>query len=276
MTFWNYLQQPFVQSLIVVAIFIALCAALIGVPLVLKRYSLVGMGLSNVAFVGMAFSVLVIGLSNDLLIIMPLTIITSIILLGPISRKKLKGDASLAMLIVGALAIGFLIINIFSDRGNFDINSALFGAANINMLGSSDIWISLVVALIVGTMFVFFHHRIFAFTFDTDFMQATNSKPAIYEYTFAVVVGVVVAISMQLVGSLLTAALIIFPALSAMRIFKSFKWVTIVAAIVGVSSALLGIFFAILFPTTPTGAMIVVANIFVYVIFYVTGLVLRR
>jgi len=275
MSFWELLQQSFVQNLIVVGIFIALCTALIGVPLVLKRYSLVGMGLSNVAFVGLALSALVFGLSNDLIIVMPLTIVTSILLLGPISRKKVKGDASLAMLTVGALAVGFIIISIFSNRGNFDINSALFGAANINLLRLADVWISIAVTFVVVGVFVFLYNRLFAVTFDSSFMQATNSKPAIYEYIFAIVVGVVVAMSMQLVGSLLTAALIIFPALSAMRLFKSFKSVSIAAAIIGVASAILGIFFALLFPI-PVGATIIAANIVVYIILFATGLVLKR
>jgi len=273
MSIWELLQQPFVQRLIVVGIFIALCTALIGVPLVLKRYSLVGMGLSNVGFVGMALSALVFRVYNDLLVVMPLMIVTSVLLLGPVSRKKVKGDASMAMLTVGALAVGFLIRSIFS--GTFDILEALFGAANINLLNLSDVWLSIAVALLVIGVFVFLYNRLFAVTFDANFMQATNSKPAIYEYIFAVVVGVVVAIAMQLVGSLLTAALIIFPALSAMRLFKSFKSVSIASAVIGVSSALIGILFALLFPI-PVGATIIAANVVVYLILLVTGLVLRR
>jgi len=270
-----YLGFPFVQYLVVVGIFTALCASLIGVPLVLKRYSLVGMGLSNVAFVGYAFAILVIGLNNELFITMPLTVLTSIILLGPLGRNKLKGDASMAMLAIGALAVGFFIVNVFSYRGEVDINAALFGATNILTLRLADVWISLAVTIVTLLAFVLLHNRLFAITFDSNFMNATGSRPWIYEYLFAALVGIIVAISMQLVGALLTAALIIFPAISALKIFKTYKLVMISAAIIGLLCALFGIFTAIIF-ATPVGATIIVFNIAVYAILYLSSFIYKK
>jgi zinc transport system permease protein len=207
---------------------------------------------------------------------MPLTVLTSILLLGRGSKSKIKGDATLAMLSIGALAFGFFLINTFSGSGNItaDVCDSLFGANSILLLSGADVWVSLAITVVVVALFLFLYNKIFAVTFDSNFMQATGSRPAVYEYLLAAVVGVVVATSMQLVGSLLTAALIIFPAISAMRVFKAFKSVTICAVVISVLCALFGILAAILFET-PVGATIVIANIVVFGVFYLTSIIRR-
>jgi zinc transport system permease protein len=271
-----YLDFPFVRYAIYVGALTALCASLIGVSLVLKRYSFIGEGLSHVAFAGMALAI-VVNMTNNLLLIMPLTVLISVLLLGRGSKAKIKGDAAIAMLSVGALAIGYFVINRFSSRGNVaaDVCASLFGSTSILTLHLTDVWISLAVSVVVVVVFLLFFNRIFAVTFDSNFMQATGSKPAVYEILLAVVIGIVIALSMRLVGSLLTSALIIFPAVSAMRVFKTYKSVTICAVAIAVFCALAGIFAAIL-AGTPVGSTIVIANLMIFVLFYAIGMVTRR
>jgi len=274
---WSLFQFSFVQNAIVVVLFISIAASLVGVPLVMKRYSLIGMGLSNVAFVGMAISALIINLANDLFIVMPLTVLASMLLLGRGSKTRVKGDASIAMLSVGALAVGFFIASNFSRRGDITarVNDALFGANEIMLLSTGDIWVSLVITILVVAAFIFLHNRLFAVTFDQNFMQATGTKPEIYNYILAAIIGVVIAISMQMVGALLTSAFIIFPALSAMRVFKNYKFVIIASAAIAAISALFGIFTAILFDTPPS-VTIILFNIAVYGLFCIAGRVIIK
>lgn len=271
-----YLQFDFVKYAIVVGILTALCASLIGVPLVLKRYSLIGDGLSHVAFSGMCLAV-VVNLANNLLIVMPLTVITSVFLLSRGNRAKVKGDAALAMLSVGALAIGYFIINTFTNGGNVsaDVCASLFGSTAILTLTVADVWISVIVSILVISMFLLFYNKIFAITFDANFMKATGTKPIIYEIMIAIIVGVVVAISMRLVGSLLTSALIIFPPVSAMRLFKTYRSVTICSLCIALFCSAFGIMAAILLGT-PIGSTIVITNLIAFGSFYIFGLLRRR
>ena len=273
------LQHGFVQIALFVAILMAICSAFIGTPLVLKRYSFMGFALSNVAFMFMALS-LVININNSLAIVMPLTVAASVLLLGFGGKFKIKGDASLAMLLVGALAVGFFLINSFPlDAGTAisDIIDSLFGGDRIYDLRWADVWISLGITVGVVAVFVFFHHKIFASTFDESFMQATGQKPVIYNIIIAVVVGVVISLSMQYVGSLLTFALIIFPTLSAMRIAKTYKKVAIFSVAIAAFCALFGIFLAISLPFgPPPAATIIILNIIVFGAMCLTGYLLRK
>jgi len=262
------LQFPFTQYALVASILMAICASLVGVPLVLKRYSFMGFGLSNVAFMGMAFA-LVIDMTNAMALVMPLTVLATVLLIGFGHRiKKVSGDATLAMVTVGSLAVGHFIINTFSIRGgNIDraVSETLFGGTRLLTLNArpQDVLLALGITIVVVAFFVLFHRRIFAVTFDTEFMQATGQKPIIYELLLAVITGSVIAMSMSLLGSLLTAALIIFPALSAMRISKSYKGVTVYAVIIATVCSPLGIFAALLFELPPTTTIIIV-NIAVF------------
>ncbi|MCL2396753.1 MAG: metal ABC transporter permease [Defluviitaleaceae bacterium] len=267
MTALELLRFPFVQYALIVSALMAVCASLIGVPLVLKRYSFMGFGLSNVAFMGMAFAI-VIDATNSLAIVMPLTVAATILLIGFGNRfKKISGDASLAMITVGSLAIGHFAINTFSMRGNItaDVSETLFGGMRLLTLQMPDVWQSIALTAAVIFFFAFFYRRIFAITFDVDFMQATGQRPLIYELLLSAITGVVIAMSMNLLGSLLTASLIIFPALSAMRLFKSYKTVVIFAAIAAATCSLLGILVSILFEL-PVTTTIILMNITLFLV----------
>jgi len=278
MNLFELLQEPFVRYAIYVSILLAVSAALIGVPLVLKRYSLIGTGLSNVAFAGMALAA-VINISNDLIIVIPLTITVAILLLATDRNAKIKGDASIAMISVGALAFGYFLSNAFpvfyfpSD----DIAAVLFGnTARMVTLTAGDVMLSLGLTVLVVGFYVLFYNKIFATTFDPDFAKATGTRVKIYEVLIAIVIAIVVSLAMRLVGPLLTAALIIFPALSAMRVFKDFKMVCICSAIISVVCSAFGMITAIMWDGAPVGATIVLANIIVFAVFFGTGYVLKR
>jgi len=261
------LRFPFVQYALIVSALMAVCASLIGVPLVLKRYSFMGFGLSNVAFMGMALAI-VVDATNSLAIVMPLTVGATILLIGFGNRfKKVSGDASLAMITVGSLAIGHFAINTFSMRGNItaDVSETLFGGMRLLTLRMPDVWQSVGITVIVLLFFTFFYHKIFAVTFDVDYMQATGQRPIVYELLLSAITGVVIAMCMNLLGSLLTASLIIFPALSAMRMFRAYKAVIIFAAIAAAACSLVGILVSILFEL-PVTTTIILMNIVLFLV----------
>lgn len=271
----SYFSYPFVQFALIAGVLIALCAALLGVSLVLKRYSMIGDGLSHVAFGAMAVAT-VCGLA-PMTVTLPITIIAAVILLGITSNSKIKGDAAIAMISVGALALGYLLLNIFSASANVsgDVCTTLFGSTSILTLSKSDVILCAALAAVVILVFVLFYHKIFAVTFDEGFASATGTNTKAYNTLIAVITAVVIALAMKLVGALLISALIIFPALSAMRIFKNFFSVIISSAVISVLCAVIGIFIAILYGT-PVGSTIVAANIAVFIICMVTGKITKR
>lgn len=276
-TLGSYLSRSFVQNALIVGVLIALCSSLLGVTLVLKRYSFIGDGLSHVAFGAMAIAA-VVGLTNDMPLVLAVTVICAVLLLRMGKNAKIKGDAAIAMISVGSLAIGYLLMNIFgtgSSNLSGDVCSTLFGATSILTLTSFDVWMCVILSVIVVLLFVLFYNRIFSVTFDESFAQATGQKAGLYNLLIAIVIAVIIVVSMQLVGSLLISALVIFPALSAMRVFKSFKSVTICAACISVFCALAGLFTSIL-AGTPVGSTIVAADIIVFIIFYIIGRAARR
>ena len=266
-----YMQYPFVQYALIVGVLIALCSSLLGVTLVLKRFSFIGDGLSHVAFGAMAIAG-VLNLTNDMPLVLVITVISAILLLQTGKYTKLKGDAAVAVISVGALAIGYLLMNIFSKSANVsgDVCSTLFGSTSILTLSKFDVWLCLALSFVVIVVFILFYNKIFTVTFDEDFSNAKKKKTNVYNRVIAVTVAVIIVLAMNLVGSLLTSALIIFPALSAMRVFKSFKSVTICTAIVSVSCSVLGILIAIL-AGTPVGSTIVVVDIAAFLVFMVAG-----
>ena len=268
-----YLAYPFVQYALIVGVLIALCSSLLGVTLVLKRFSFIGDGLSHVAFGAMAVAA-VLQMTNEMPFVMAITIISAILLLRTGQNKKIKGDAAIAMISVGALAIGYLIMNLFSASSNLsgDVCSTLFGSTSILTLSSVDVWLSVGMSILVLIIFLFFYNKIFAVTFDESFAKAAGTKVGIYNLIIAIVVAVVIVLAMNLVGSLLISALIIFPALSAMRIFKSFRSVTIYAAILSVSCSLVGILVSIL-AGTPVGSTIVAVQIGAFILSWIAGTV---
>ena len=272
-----YLSRSFVQNALIVGVLIALCSSLLGVTLVLKRYSFIGDGLSHVAFGAMAVAA-VMGLTNDMPLVLTVTVVCAVLLLRMGKNAKIKGDAAIAMISVGALAIGYLLMNIFntgSSNLSGDVCSTLFGSTSILTLSTFDVWMCVILSVLVVLFFVLFYNKIFSVTFDESFARATGQRAGLYNLLIAIVIAVIIVVSMQLVGSLLISALVIFPALSAMRMFKSFKSVTICAAIVSVVCALIGLFTSIL-AGTPVGSTIVAADIVVFAIFSLLGAVTKR
>jgi zinc transport system permease protein len=266
-----YLQYPFVRYAIIVAVLVALCSSLLGVTLVLKRFSYIGDGLSHVAFGAMAIAA-VLKVTNNMLIILPVTVACAVLLLRKGNKTRIKGDAAIAMISVGALAFGYLIMNVFSTSSNVsgDVCSTLFGATSILTLNMKEVVICIILSVIVIAVFVFFYNKIFAVTFDEDFSKASGVNANAYNLLIAVVIAVIIVLAMNLVGSLLISALVIFPALSAMRLFRNFKSVTIFSAILSVICALAGLIVSIL-AETPIGSTIVAADVVAFLICYVIG-----
>ena len=267
---------PFVRYAIIVGVLIALCASLLGVTLVLKRFSMIGDGLSHVAFGAMAVA-MVFGLTDNTLIVLPVTIATAILLLKTTRSKRVKADALIAMLSVAALALGYLILNLSHTSSNVagDVCTSLFGATAMLTLSMSDVWLTIALSSLVIVFFLVFYNKIFAVTFDEGFARASGTKVGVFNVVLATIIAVVVVVAMKLVGSLLVSALVIFPALSAMRVFHSFKGVTIASAIISVICALLGIFASLLWDT-PVGPTIIAADIAAFFIFFAAGFIIGR
>ena len=252
-----YFQYPFVRYALIVGVLIAFCSSLLGVTLVLKGFSFIGDGLSHVAFGAMSIAA-VMNISNEMPLVMAVTIISAVLLLCGGKRAKLKGDASIAVISVTSLAAGYLLMNLFSASSNLsgDVCSTLFGSTSILTLSKAEVWLCTAMSAIVTAVFIFMYNKIFAVTFDEDFARAAGTRADIYNFIIAVTVAVVIVLAMNLVGSLLISALVIFPALSAMRLFKSFKSVTVCAAVLSVICSFAGIITAIL-AGTPVGSTIV-------------------
>lgn len=266
-----YLQFPFVRYALIVGILIALCSSLLGVTLVLKRFSFIGDGLSHVAFGALAISG-ILGLTNDMVIVMPVTIISAVLLLSTGKNAKIKGDAAIAMISVGALAIGYLLLNIYSSSTNIsgDVCTTLFGSTSILTLTPVEVWMCVILSIAVVVIYILFYNKIFSVTFDESFARATGIKAGAYNLLLAVIIAVIIVLAMNLVGSLLISALVIFPALSAMRVFKSFKSVTICSACLSVFCAASGILISIVC-STPVGSTIVAVDIAAYIVFWLLG-----
>jgi zinc transport system permease protein len=271
--FMMYLQYPFVRYALIVGILIALCSSLLGVTLVLKRFSFIGDGLSHVAFGAIAIAS-VFNLTNKMLLVLPVTIISAVLLLRTGQNAKIKGDAAIAMISVGALAFGYLIMNIFSTSSNLsgDVCSTLFGSTSILTLTQKEVWVCIVLSIAVVIIFVLFYNKIFAVTFDENFAKAAGTSADTYNLLIAIVIAVIIVLAMNLVGSLLISALVIFPALSAMRIFRSFKSVTIFSAILSVICAFGGMVISIL-AGTPVGSTIVAVDVAAFAICSIIGFI---
>lgn len=267
----EYLGHPFIRYALIVGVLISLCSSLLGVTLVLKRYSFIGDGLSHVAFGALSIAT-VLKFSSEMIVVLPITVICAILLLCTGKNSKIKGDSALAMLSVATLAAGYLIMNIFpvSSNINSDVCGTLFGSTSILTLSTSDVWICAVMSVIVIALFVFEYDKIFAITFDESFAEATGIRVRLYNLILSVMCAVIIVLAMNLVGSLLTSALIVFPAVSAMRVYKSFKSVTICAAILSVICSTVGMIASIL-ASTPIGATIVITELFAFIVFFVAG-----
>ncbi len=266
-----YFQYPFVRYAMIVGVLIALCSSLLGVTLVLKRFSFIGDGLSHVAFGAMAVAA-VIGLTDDMPFILAVTVIAAVLLLVAGQNRRIGGDASIAMLSVGAMAIGYLLMNVFSTSSNLsgDVCSTLFGSNSILTLTAGEVWLCVALSVVVVAVFVLFYNKIFAVTFDESFARASGVRAGLYNLLIAVIVAIIIVLAMNLVGSLLISALVIFPAASAMRLFKSFRAVTLASAVLSVSCAAVGLLVSVL-AETPVGSTIVVANIAAFALCFLIG-----
>lgn len=266
-----YFQYPFVRYAMIVGILISLCSSLLGVTLVLKRFSFIGDGLSHVAFGAMAVAS-VLNFTNNMLFILSVTIICAILLLRTGQNTKIKGDAAIAMISVGALAIGYLLMNIFATGPNLsgDVCSTLFGSTSILTLKLEDVQLCVVLSIVVIVLFILFYNKIFCVTFDETFAKATGIKAECYNLLIAVITAVIIVLAMNLVGSLLISALVIFPALSAMRIFKTFLSVTVCSVILSVLCAVTGMLLSIL-AGTPVGSTIVAMDIVAFLVCCMIG-----
>ena len=242
--------------------------------LVLKRFSFIGDGLSHVAFGAMSIAA-VLNLTNDMLLVLPITVISAVLLLRSGQHTRIKGDAAIAMISVGALAFGYLLMNLFSTSSNLsgDVCSTLFGSTSILTLTGKEVWLCVVLSIAVVIFFILFYNKIFAVTFDEDFSKASGVRAERYNLLIAIVIAIIIVLAMNLVGSLLISALVIFPALSAMRLFRNFKMVTICSAVLSVVCALSGILISIL-SGTPVGSTIVAVDVVVFFICYVLGIVM--
>ena len=272
----EYLSYSFVRYAFIAGVLTALCSSLLGVTLVLKRYSFIGDGLSHVAFGAMAIAA-VLSVKTELIVVLPVTVLCAVLLLKTGANARIKGDAALAMLSVGSMACGYLLLNMFSASANVsgDVCSTLFGSTSILTLTKTDVWVCVIMSALVILTYVLFYNKIFAVTFDENFARATGVNAAAYNLLIAVITAVIIVLAMNLVGALLTSALMIFPALSAMRVFHTFRQVVLCSAVVAVVSSAVGILISIVL-SSPVGATIVVVDMIVFGGFSAAGRIMRR
>ncbi|MBP5444482.1 MAG: metal ABC transporter permease [Treponema sp.] len=266
----SYLMMSFVIKALIVCILISVCSSLLGVTLVLKRFSFIGDGLSHVAFGALAIAtVLKVSNSMNMIIILPITVVSAILILQAGQNTKIKGDASIAMISVGALAVGYLLINLSSTSANVsgDVCSTLFGSTSILTISTLELWACIILSVAVVGIFILFYNKIFAVTFDENFSQAVGLNVKAYNLLIATMIAVIIVLAMNLVGSLLISALVIFPAISAMLVFNSFKKVITCSVIFSVTCAVLGLLVSIM-TGTPVGSTIVAADIVGFAVFY--------
>ena len=270
-----YFRFPFVRYALIVGVLIALCSSLFGVTLVLKRFSFIGDGLSHVAFGAIAVAS-VLHLSNNMPLVLAVTVLAAVLLLRTGQNARLRGDAAIAMISVSALALGYLLMHLFSASTNLagDVCTTLFGSTGFITLTQTEVWLCIALSVVVVAVFLLFYNRIFAVTFDESFARATGTRAGLYNLLIAVVVAVIIVLAMRLVGSLLISALVIFPALSSMRLYKSFRAVTVCAAVLSVVCALLGLLVSIV-GGTPVGATIVAADLLCFGVCCIVGCVKR-
>lgn len=274
-TLAQYFSFAFVRYAFIVGVLISLCSSLLGVTLVLKRFSFIGDGLSHVAF-GAICIASVLNITNNMYLVLPVTIISAILLLRTGKNTKIQGDAAVAMISVASLAIGYLLMNIFSTSSNLtgDVCSTLFGSTSILTLTQGEVWLCAGLSIAVIIAFVIFYNKIFAVTFDENFATAVGTHAQAYNLVIAIIIAIIIVLAMNLVGSLLISALVIFPALSAMRVFKSFRSVTVCSAIVSVVCSVTGLLISIL-AGTPVGSTIVATDLAAFLIFTIVGVLIK-
>ncbi len=266
-----YFSFSFVWYALIVGICIALASSLMGVTLVLKKQSFIGDTLSHVAFVAMSVG-MIANFSNNMTLVLPITIFTAILVLNAKDDAKIKGDSMLALISTSTLAFGYLIINRFSTSANVtgDVCATLFGSTSILTLKMTEVILSVVLSMVVVVIYVMFYNRIFAVTFDEPFLKASGMNTKKYNLLMSVLIASIITLGMKLVGSLLISALIIFPAITSMQLFTEFKKVVVSSALISVFCAAIGILGSI-FWSTPVGCTIIGINVTVFIISLVMG-----
>lgn len=260
-SFMTMLQYPFLQRALIVGILVSLCAALLGVSLVLKRYSMIGDGLSHVGFAALAIAYTFN--TAPLLVSIPLCLVAAFFLLRLTESSKIKGDAATALLCSGALAIGVMTISLTQGM-NTDVCNYMFGS--ILAMSKEDVYLSVGLSIVVIVLYIFFYHKIFAVTFDEEFSKATGIKTNWYNMLLALLTSITVVLGMRMMGTLLISSLVVFPALTAMRVCKRFLSVILLSAVISVVTFTIGIYISYI-ASTPTGASIVIIDIGLFIVF---------
>lgn len=256
---FNY---SFLQRALIVGILVSLCSALLGVSLVLKRYSMIGDGLSHIAFGALAVSAALN--TASMLFSIPIVIVAAILLLRISQSGKFKGDSAIAVIATSSLAIGVFIIS--KTGANTDLSNYLFGS--ILSISKSDTIFCIVLSVIIIVLYCFYYHRIFAVTFDEAFAKATGIPVSFLNTLLAVLTALTIVVGMRLMGTLLISSLIIFSPITAMRLSKTFKGVVILSAIISIFNFIVGLIYSYLF-ASPTGATIVVVSLFTLIISFI-------
>jgi len=264
------MSYPFMLRAIFVGILIAACAALLGVSLVLKRYSMIGDGLSHVGFGALAISIALN--AAPLALSIPIVVLAAFLLLRLSERSKIKGDAAIALISTSSMAIGVTAVSLTTGM-NIDVYNYMFGS--ILAMSKGDVWLSVALALVVLFLYIFFYTKIFAVTFDENYAKATGTKSGIYNMLIAFLTAITIVLGMRLMGALLISSLIIFPSLTSMRVFKSFKKVTISSVILSVVCFLIGITISYIY-STPAGASVVIVNIIAFLGFWCASFVISN
>ena len=264
------LSYEFIVRALIVGTLVSLCAALLGVSLVLKRYSMIGDGLSHVGFGALSIA-MALNLS-PLQVSIPVVVLAAFLLLRISENSKIKGDAAIALIASGSLAVGVIVTSLTTGM-NTDVNSYMFGS--ILAMSQSDVYLSVGLSIVVLILFVLFYNKLFAITFDENFALATGTKVGVYNTLLALLTAITIVVGMRIMGALLISSLIIFPALTSMRVFQSFKGVVICSALVSVVCFVIGISGSFVF-STPAGASVVAANILMFALFSLVGAIKKR
>ncbi|MEG1848724.1 MAG: metal ABC transporter permease [Lachnospiraceae bacterium] len=259
-------SYPFMVRALVVGILVSVCASLLGVSLVLKRYSMIGDGLSHVGFGALAVAVAMN--AAPLNVAIPVVIVAAFILLRVSNHSKIQGDAAIALISTGALAIGVMVISLTTGM-NMDIYNYMFGS--ILAMNRSDVTLSIVVSVVVLVLYLIFYEKIFAVTFDETFARATGTNTSVYHMLLATLTAVIIVLGMRMMGALLISSLIVFPAVTSMRVCRTFKSVVISSVLISIVSFLIGIMMSYLY-ATPTGASIVVVDIVLFALFQIASM----
>ena len=270
-TIGEMMSHVFIQRAILVGVLVSLCAALLGVSLVLKRYSMIGDGLSHVGF-GVLTVATAFGATSPLYIAIPCVAISAIILLKIGNNSKIKSDSAIALISSSALAIGVAVTSVTTGM-NTDVCNFMFGS--ILAMSAGDVYLSIAVSIIIAILFIVYYRKLFIVTFDENFAQASGLKSKRYTNIIAVLTALIIVIGMRMMGVMLISSIIIFPALTSMRIFKSFKKVIISSGIISVVSFLIGIYLSYLYNIS-TGAMIVIVNLVLFILFTIIDKIIHE